>query len=71
MGAEMQREQPQFYTELARQISADDMDIIQAVVTKAEQTAMEQLALAQQQGANLQQLQSPQAPAGPPNGGAS
>ncbi|CAI4218309.1 unnamed protein product [Parascedosporium putredinis] len=66
----MQREQPQFYTELARQISADDMAVIQAAVTKAEQTAMEQLALAQQQGANLQ-LQSPQAPAGAPNGGVS
>jgi len=63
----MQQEQPQFYTELARQISADDMGMIQAAITKAEQTAMEQLALAQQQGANLQ-MQQPTP--GAPNGGA-
>lgn len=61
---EMQTEQPQFYTELCRQITADDMTVIQGAITKAEQTVMEQMALAQQQGANLQQ----QAPA---NGGAS
>lgn len=60
----MQTEQPQFYTELCRQITADDMTVIQGAVTKAEQTVMEQMALAQQQGANLQQQP-------PANGGAS
>ena len=60
---EMQSEQPQFYTELCRQISAEDMGVIQGAITKAEQNVMEQMAMAQQQGANLQQ--------GAPNGGAS
>lgn len=60
----MQSEQPQFYTQLCQQITADDMSVIQGAVTKAEQTVMEQMALAQQQGANLQQQP-------PANGGAS
>lgn len=63
-GAEIQTDQPQFYTELCQQITADDMAVIQGAVTKAEQTVMEQMALAQQQGANLQQQP-------PANGGAS
>lgn len=59
----MQSEQPQFYTELCQQITAEDMGVIQGAITKAEQNVMEQMAMAQQQGANLQQ--------GAPNGGAS
>lgn len=59
---EMQSEQPQFYTELCQQITADDMGVIQGAITKAEQNVMEQMAMAQQQGANVQQ--------GAPNGGA-
>ena len=50
----MQTEQPQFYTELCSQITADDMGVIQGAITKAEQTVMEAMAMAQQQGANLQ-----------------
>jgi hypothetical protein len=64
----MQLEQPQFYSSLLTQLSAQDQATIQGVMMKAQQNAMEQMALAEQQGAGLPG-QAQQGPA--PNGGAS
>jgi len=64
----MQQHQPQFYQGLCQSVPPEDQEVIQSVVTKAEQNMMAQMTLAQQQGANLNQ-HNQQGPPGP-NGGA-
>jgi hypothetical protein len=54
----LQQHQPQFYQGLCQSVSPEDQDVIQSVVTKAEQSMMAQMALAQQHGANLAQAQA-------------
>lgn len=47
----MQQEQPQFYASLAGHLSAEEQNVIQAVMVKADEVANAQL-LAQQAAAN-------------------
>jgi hypothetical protein len=72
----MQHEQPQFYATLAGHLSAEDQNMIQAALVKAdEEEARQQQLLLQQQAAAAAAAQAGVAPGAPVpgqmNGGAS
>lgn len=55
----MQQEQPQFYSSLTSQLSAENQGVIQSVMVRADQIAMEQLQAEQQNMLAAQQQQAP------------
>lgn len=63
----MQQEQPQFYAGLAGHLTAEDQNVIQSVVVKAEEIARQQ---AQQAQAFAQQQAAMASNPGGVNGGA-
>jgi hypothetical protein len=68
----MQAEQPQFYGGLAGHLTADDQNVIQNVMVKAEEIAAQQAQQAQQaQLLAQQQAAAMAASLGAQNGGAS
>jgi importin-7 len=69
---EMQQEQPQFYSSLAGHLTADDQNVIQSVMVKADEIAAQQVQQAQQaQLLAQQQAAAMAANLSAPNGGAS
>ncbi|EWZ39171.1 hypothetical protein FOCG_08940 [Fusarium oxysporum f. sp. radicis-lycopersici 26381] len=68
----MQQEQPQFYSSLAGHLTADDQNVIQSVMVKADEIAAQQVQQAQQaQLLAQQQAAAMAANLSAPNGGAS
>jgi hypothetical protein len=68
----MQQEQPQFYSSLAGHLTADDQNVIQSVMVKADEIAVQQAQQAQQaQILAQQQAAAMAANLGAANGGAS
>ena len=59
----MQQEQPQFYGSLTSQLAADQQNVLQSVMVRADEIAVEQLRAAEQ----AQQAQQVPAQAAPPS----
>jgi importin-7 len=68
-GTEMQQEQPQFYTNLAGHLSAEDQSMIQGIMVKAEEEEVKAQQLALQAAAAA--VNANTAVPGQINGGAS
>lgn len=63
----MQQEQPQFYGSLTSHLSPDQQNVLQTVMVRADEIAVEQMRAAEQQAALAQQAsqQAQQQPATP------
>lgn len=61
----MQQEQPQFYGSLTGHLSPDQQNVLQSVMVRADEIAVEQMRAAEQQAA-LAQQQSQQQQQPPP-----